>query len=88
MLATLGKMRSKMGVYTDREAYREAIYNDPYSPQTMRIAHELDRLAGLSADRGQMFEMQVASVLYAAKSAGYVLRRHDGPAALLGLDKP
>jgi hypothetical protein len=80
-----------MGLYTDREAYREAIHNSPFATHVRRIANELDRLAGLSADRGGMFEMQVASVLYAANSIGYVLEarmdRVDAAKALSRLDK-
>jgi hypothetical protein len=77
-----------MGIYTDREAYREAIHNSPFATHVRRIANELDRLAGLSADRGGMFEMQVASVLYAATSIGYVLEaRRDAAKALSRLDK-
>jgi hypothetical protein len=61
-----------MGVYEDREKYREAVFGQPFSPEIRRIAREIDRLAGPNCDRGAMFEMQVAGVLYAAMSIGLI----------------
>jgi hypothetical protein len=63
-----------MSLYEDREAYREAVHNQPFDVQVKQIAKEMDRLAAFGND-GRMFRMQVAGVLEAARSCGYVLAR-------------